>query len=93
MNMSPIIKSCKTILQKSDKMKSVLKMKRIINSKRQPKNLKQILSSSKCDMKVEAPSVNNVTKNDVKPIFNRRTDNLFFKWLTIYSQTKYEQCN
>ena len=42
-NMSETINSCKTILQTSEKMKKVLKKTPIINSKRQPKNLKRIL--------------------------------------------------
>jgi hypothetical protein len=65
-NMFPVINSCKIILQKSERMKNILQKKRIINSKRQPKNLKQILSPSRFDMKVDIPSVTKCNRSRCK---------------------------
>ena len=49
-NIFPVVRACEQLfLRKSDKMKHFLDKKPIINSKRQPKNLKRILSSSKFD--------------------------------------------
>ena len=48
-NVLPFIRGCEKVLQKSDRMKHILNKSSIINSKRQPKNLKRILTSSKFD--------------------------------------------
>ena len=48
-NVLPFICACEKVLQKSDRMKHILNKSSIINSKRQPKNLKRILMSSKFD--------------------------------------------
>ena len=49
-NIFPIVRACEQLfLRNSSKMKNVLDKKPIINSKRQPKNLKQIHSCSKFD--------------------------------------------
>ena len=48
-NVLPFIRGCEKVLQKSDRMKDILNKSSIINSKRQPKNLKRILTSSKFD--------------------------------------------
>ena len=48
-NVLPFIRGCEKMLQKSDRMKYILNKSIIINSKRQPKNLKRILTSSKFD--------------------------------------------
>ena len=48
-NVFPVMKSFEQVLKRSDKMNRVLQRRKIINSKRQPKNLKRILSKSKFD--------------------------------------------
>jgi hypothetical protein len=45
----------------SERMKNVLQKRKIINSKRQPKNLKGFLSSSKFDFHESSPSVRKCT--------------------------------
>ena len=48
-------------LNSSERMKNVLQKKKIINCKRQPKNLKYFLSSSKFDFHESLPSVKKCT--------------------------------
>jgi hypothetical protein len=48
-------------LNSSERMKNVLQKEKIINSKRQPKNLKGFLSSSKFDFHESSPSVKKCT--------------------------------
>ena len=52
-----LYKTIEPTLQLSEKMRKVLSKKKTINSKRQPKNLKRLLSSSKFDFNPSVPSV------------------------------------
>ena len=63
-------------LYQSEKMKNILQKKKIINSKRQPKNLKRILSTSKFDLNDSSPSVRKCTDKrclTCKTIIDRST--------------------
>jgi hypothetical protein len=60
-NISHFMKQIDFNLNSSERMKNVLQKKKIINSKRQPKNLKGFLSSSKFDFQESSPSVKKCT--------------------------------
>jgi hypothetical protein len=62
-------------LNSSERMKNVLQKKKIINCKRQPKNLKRFLSSSKFDFYESSPSVKKCT-NKKEPRLHLRMDGL-----------------
>ena len=51
-NVLPFVRSCEKVLRKSERMNHILDNSKIINSKRQPKNLKRILTSSKFDSNI-----------------------------------------
>ena len=65
-NMTSAIQTSRQLLQRSDTMKSVLENKTIINSKRQPKNLKRILTKSKFDSQGETPGVRKCRRSRCK---------------------------
>ena len=48
-NMLPAVRACEVLLNKSQTMSHILQEKKIMNSKRQPKSLKRILSHSRFD--------------------------------------------
>lgn len=52
-NVFPIIKTCEEYMKNSDRMRRVLSTSQIINSKRQPKNLKRLLCSSRFESSEE----------------------------------------
>jgi hypothetical protein len=54
-NIFHFMKQIEFNLNSSERMKNVLQKKKIINSKRQPKNLKGFLSSSKFDFHESSP--------------------------------------
>lgn len=56
-NIFPIVRGSEDFLKNSERMKSILNKKKIINCKRQPKNLKRILCASKFDSEVRETSV------------------------------------
>lgn len=56
-NMAQAIQTTRQLLKRSETMNSVLQKKTIINSKRQPKNLKRILTKSKFDSQEKTPCV------------------------------------
>ena len=60
-NIFHFMKQIEFNLNSSERMKNVLQKKKIINSKRQPKNLKGVLSSSKFDFHESSPSVKKCT--------------------------------
>ena len=65
-NMTSAIKTSRELLQRSDTMKTVLENKNIINSKRQPKNLKRILTKSKFDFQNKTPCVTKCNRSRCK---------------------------
>ena len=60
-NIFHFMKQIEFNLNSSERMKNVLQKRKIINSKRQPKNLKGFLSSSKFDFHESSPSVKKCT--------------------------------
>jgi hypothetical protein len=60
-NIFHFMKQIEFNLNSSERMKNVLQKKKIINSKRQPKNLKGFFSSSKFDFHESSPSVKQCT--------------------------------
>jgi len=56
-NVFPAIKTCETYLRNNEQMHNALQNYNIINSKRQPKNLKRLLTSSRFDSGEISPSV------------------------------------
>lgn len=46
-NVLPFVRNCQTILKQSSRMKTILEKSTIVNSKRQSKNLKRLLTTSK----------------------------------------------
>ena len=64
-NIFPVIKNCEQILSQSSKMKKILDKKNIIHSRRQPKNLKRILTKSR---------FNCVPEEEITPTVSKCTD-------------------
>ena len=65
-NMGPAIHTARQLLNRSETMKTVLQKKNIINSKRQPKNLKRILTSSKFETQQQTPGVTKCRRSRCK---------------------------
>ena len=65
-NMTPAIQTARHLLRRSETMETVLQKKKIINSKRQPKNLKRILTSSKFDSQEHTPRVTKCNRRRCK---------------------------
>ena len=70
-NFYPIIKESISVLNASPKMKRELNKTKLIPSKRQPQNLKRILTRAKFISQVtvnDTPKLRNARTNDVKPV-------------------------
>jgi hypothetical protein len=74
-NIFHFMKQIEYNLNSSERMKNVLQKRKIITSKRQPKNLKRFLSSSKFDFYESSPSVKKCT-NKKEPRLHLRMDGL-----------------